>query len=100
MSSSLYDQRKHMFETMKMLVRPEQEEVFRILRRGKEQYTENSNGIFFDLTTLSEETFQQISEYILFCKKTREEMEDRMKEMESIRIMHENYVDQEETSQN
>lgn len=91
-----YDQRKQMFESMKVLVKPEQEEVFRILRKMKEQYTENSNGIFFDLTLLSDSTIQQIQEYIDFCLKTRHEMDVRLKEMETIRSQQESYVDTDE----
>jgi hypothetical protein len=91
-----YDQRKQMFESMKVLVKPEQEEVFRILRKMKEQYTENSNGIFFDLTLLSDSTIQQIQEYIDFCLKTRQEIDVRLKEMETIRSQQESYVDTDE----
>jgi len=80
-----YEERKKVFDTIKMLVKPEQEEIFRIIRKSKENYTENSNGIFFDLTALSESTFQQIREYIQFCLTTRQEHETRLKDMETIR---------------
>jgi hypothetical protein len=90
---SSYDERKRVFDTMKLLVKPEQEEVFRIIRKMKENYTENSNGIFFDLSMISDETFNQIREYLQFCLKTREEHEDRLKELEIIRIQNEAYSD-------
>ena len=41
-----YEDRKVMFENIKILDKPEQEEIFRIIRKTKENYTENSNGIF------------------------------------------------------
>jgi hypothetical protein len=94
--SATYEERKRLFEHIKMLVKPEQEEVFRIVRRMKESYTENSNGIFFDITNISNETFIQIQEYIDFCLKTRKEDADRLKELENIRIQNENYVDEDE----
>ncbi len=78
-----------------MLVRPEQEEIFRIIRRGKENYTENSNGIFFDLCNISDISFFQIKEYLNFCFKTRQEHETRLKELETIRIQNECYTDDE-----
>jgi hypothetical protein len=90
---SSYDERKKIFDTMKLLVKPEQEEIFRIIRKTKENYTENSNGIFFDLSLISEDTFEQIKEYLRFCLKTREEHEDRLKELETIRIQNETYSD-------
>lgn len=92
-----YEDRKKVFDNVKVLVKPEQEEIFRIIRKTKENYTENSNGIFFDLSTISEDTFNQIKEYLIFCLKTRQEDAERLKELETIRIQNENYVDIEET---
>jgi dsDNA-specific endonuclease/ATPase MutS2 len=93
--STHYEERKKIFETMKVLVKPEQEEIYRIIRKSKENYTENSNGIFFDLALISDTTFLQIKEYLNFCLKTRQEMENRFKELEIIRIQNENYTDDE-----
>ena len=86
-----YEERKKIFENIKMLVKPEQEEIYRLLRKTKENFTENSNGIFFDLSSFSEETFQQIQGYLHFCLKTRQEHEDRLKDLETIRIQNETY---------
>ena len=91
-----YEDRKNLFENLKTLVKPEQEEIFRIIRRTKENFTENSNGIFFDLANISDEAFTQIKEYIGFCIKNRQEHEARLKELETIRIQNENYVDEDE----
>jgi hypothetical protein len=95
-----YDERKKVFEHIKVLDKPEQEEIFRIIRKTKENYTENSNGIFFDLTTVSEDSFQQIKEYLDFCLKTRQEDTERLKELETIRIQNENYVNEDEDDDN
>jgi hypothetical protein len=92
--ASDYEERKYVFENIKMLEKPEHEEIFRIIRKTKENYTENSNGIFFDLTTISTDGFAQIKEYLDFCLKTRQEDALRLKELETIRIENENYVDE------
>ena len=89
-----HEERKHIFDTIKALVKPEQEEIFRIIRKLKVPYSENSNGIFFDLSTVSQETFNQIKEYLDFCLKTRQEHEDRLKELETIRIQNEQYQEE------
>lgn len=94
--TSTYEEKKRVFEDIKLLATPEQEELFRILRRRKESYTENSNGIFFDLTLLSEEAFRDIREYLHFCLRTRQEHEVRLRELETIRIQNEHYIDPEE----
>jgi hypothetical protein len=96
--ASCYEERKKIFENIKVLVKPEQEEVFRIIRKTKENYTENSNGIFFDLSVVSDEAFLQIKEYLDFCLKTRQEDAERLKELEIIRIQNENYVDEDNKS--
>jgi hypothetical protein len=90
-----YEERKKIFENIKGLVKSEYEEIYRILYKTKENYTENSNGIFFDLNTISDETFSNIKEYIEFCLKTRQEDANRLKELETIRIQNENYVETE-----
>jgi hypothetical protein len=96
--TTTYEERKKVFENIKVLVKTEQEEVFRIIRKTKENYTENSNGIFFDLANISDETFNQIKEYLEFCLKTRQEDAERLKELETIRIQNENYINEDETS--
>jgi hypothetical protein len=40
---------------------------------------------------------KQINEYLSFCFKTRQEHEERLKELENIRIQNENYVEEDET---
>lgn len=93
-TTNLYEQQRRLFDMMKLLSLPEQEEIFRILRKHKESYTENSNGIFFDLSTLSMESFEQIKEYLNFCMKTRQDMDVRIREMEDIRIQNQKYTEE------
>jgi hypothetical protein len=87
---STYEGRKQLFDNIKILSKTEQEELFRILKKTKENYTENSNGIFFDLMLVSEECFQQMNEYMSFCLNNRVEHEQRLKEIETLR--NEKYV--------
>jgi len=47
--------------------------MFEIVKRNKVEYSENSNGIFFDLVKISNEVFEELRVYIEFCKKVREE---------------------------
>jgi hypothetical protein len=89
-----YKERKQIFDNITILVKPEQEEVFRIIRKNKVVYTENSNGIFFDLTSITDDVLAQIKEYIDFCLKTRQDHETRLKDLETIRILNETYVDE------
>jgi hypothetical protein len=83
-----FETRKKIFEEVKKFSRAEQEELYRILRRGGEEMSENRNGIFFDLMSLKPATITNIQEWISFCSKNRESFEVREKEMRD--LLHEN----------
>jgi hypothetical protein len=75
-----YEIRKQFLDNLKILNKSEKEEIFRILTSTKSAYTENSNGIFFDVSKLSKETFNQMIQFLEFCKKNREEFLNREEE--------------------
>ena len=75
-----YDVRKNFLESLKILNKSEKEELFRILSLTKSIYTENSNGIFFDVSKLSTDAFEQMIQFLNFCKKNREEFMSREEE--------------------
>jgi hypothetical protein len=79
-----YEERKAFFENLKILVKSEYEEVFRILKKYNESYTENSNGIFFDVNLLKDETFGQLKEYMQFCLENRRLEEGRSKQLANL----------------
>ena len=79
-----YDKRKQLFENLKMLVISEYEEFFRILKRNNESYTENSNGIFFDVMTIKNETFAEMEKFMEFCIKVRTDEALRLKDLKEI----------------
>ena len=79
-----YEERKTLFEHLKILVKSEYEEVFRILKKYNESYTENSNGIFFDVNLLKDETFAQLKEYMQFCLENRRLEEGRTKQLANL----------------
>jgi hypothetical protein len=78
-----YEQRKAFLEDLKILNKVEKEELYRILKKNFISLSENSNGIFFDVSRIDKETFVQLLSFIEFCKKNRQEFESR--EQEQIR---------------
>ena len=88
-----YEQRKEFCKDIHTLSRSELEEIYRILRREGGVFSENSNGIFFDLSSISDASFDQIQTYLHFCLTTRQEHENRLKDLESIRMQNETYQD-------
>ena len=47
-----YEERKTLIGDLKTLAKSEKEHVFRILKNCGEDFSENSNGIFFDVAAL------------------------------------------------
>lgn len=80
-----YDERKQFLDNMNILSRAELEEVFRIIRRHNDMYSENTNGIFFDVSALRNDTFIKLKEFMNYCLENRNEQESRMSEMNTIR---------------
>ncbi len=72
LSNEEYDERKRFLEDLKKLIKEEQENIYRILKQSNEDFSENSNGIFFDLTKVKLNTFQKMKSYMEFCTKNRE----------------------------
>ena len=75
-----YDIRKQLLEDLKILNKMEKEEIFRIIKSTGSMYTENSNGIFFDISKLNNNVFDQLVVFINFCKQNRENFTSREEE--------------------
>lgn len=79
-----YEIRKKIFDEIKKFSRTEQEELFRILRRCNEEFSETKNGIFFDINNLKQTTIKEIQIYITFWSKNKVTFEIREKEMSEL----------------
>jgi hypothetical protein len=74
-----YERRKELSKDIGALSRPELEELYRILRREGGEFSENSNGIFFDVSALPVHVFEAIWKFINFCKSNAKSLEERSK---------------------
>ena len=86
LSNEDYERRKKLWESIKSLGRPEQEELFRIIRREGVEFSENTNGVFFDISKVSKESFEQMKKFMVFCQANRKEFEERDRLMEDSRL--------------
>jgi hypothetical protein len=84
-----YDRRKEFCKDIESLSRPELEELYRILRREGGEYSENSNGIFFDITNLPTPIFDALWKFIQFCKSNARDLEERKKQIVDMSSMAE-----------
>lgn len=85
LSAAEYEARKQFLEDLKLLDKNEYEEVYRLIHRDGVDYTENSNGVFFDLTMLSETTFTKLTQFMDLCKTQRKSEEARAQELNHLR---------------
>jgi hypothetical protein len=87
LSNKDYDLRKQMLAELKLLSKTEFIKVFEIIKQNKVEFSENSNGIFFDLSKIGAEVFEELHVYLEFCKKIR--IEQNLRD-EDERIAQEN----------
>jgi hypothetical protein len=80
-----YEERKRFLEFLPRLSKPQYEQMFRILKANGGEYTENSNGIFFDIAKLNDKCFEEMNSFMKYCVLQKEEEDARMKELESLR---------------
>lgn len=72
-----YERRKEFCEVIKGLSKPEHVEVARILRKNGVQFSENRNGIYFDLTKLPQAVFEELVQFHAFLNKSAAELTTR-----------------------
>lgn len=84
LSNEEYEERRQYLEELQGLVREEQEQVFRILKRGGLDFSENNNGVFFDISTVPVPVFNKMKEFMLLCRKTRDIFTERELETKQI----------------
>lgn len=82
-----YEDRKHFLDNLKNLSKTEHEHILKILKAEDAKFSENSNGVFFDVSTISSELFSKLQTYMNFCmevnreQKIREDNERKAHEM-------------------
>ena len=81
-----YERRKELSKDIATLSRSELEELYRILRREGGEFSENSNGIFFDVANLPAHVFEALFKFINFCKTNAKSLEERNKVLVDMNI--------------
>ncbi len=84
LSNEEYEDRRAFLEELKRFSKTEQLKVLELLRAGKEDYSENSNGVFFDVAKVSSATFAKLQEYRTYCRTVREELADREEKTQQV----------------
>jgi hypothetical protein len=80
-NDNLIFKKKKLIEISKNLTKIEYFEIFNIITEDQCQYSENKNGIFINLSNVTEKTIDKIFEFINFIKHKKEDL-----------IKHEEYL--------
>jgi hypothetical protein len=84
-----YDLRKKLAEELKVLSKDQYEEVYRIIKRAGAPYSENSNGIFFDLNVVADEVIDQLTHFIQLVRLQEAEEKRRLDDLAYYRTVKE-----------
>lgn len=77
MDTKEYERRKLFLEALKKLHISEYIDIVRILKQEKVEYSENTNGIFFDVAQLPQETFDTLDKFMAFVNMNRKDLAER-----------------------
>ena len=72
-----YERRKSFLENLKKLHTSEYIDIVKILKDEQVGYSENSNGIFFDVAQLGQPTFDRLEKFMKFVHLNRQELAER-----------------------
>ena len=81
-----YERRRLFLESMKTLTKAEYVEIARILVKHKVAFSENSNGIFFNVGMLEQSVFEVLLQFIEFTQFNRRDLAIREQMMSSLAI--------------
>jgi hypothetical protein len=77
MDTKEYERRRIFLDSLKKLHTSEFIDIVKILKQEKVDYSENSNGIFFDVAKLDQDTFNVLEKYMNFVHTNRKELAER-----------------------
>lgn len=69
-----HDRCKRAVSSINELSQTEIDELFKLLHKDQCIYTQNNNGIFFNLSWVSNETMTKIEQFIEFCNQSKKEL--------------------------
>ena len=72
-----YERRRLFLESLKKLHTSEYIDIVRIIKMESVVYSENSNGIFFDVALLPQKTFDVLDKYMNFVHTNRKDLAER-----------------------
>lgn len=82
------DNRKYILKHIEILSKEEQKELFKIVHTNKTIYTRNNNGVFVNLSWVSDNVIDKIYNYIKYCLLSHNAIENAERIQEEIKKNH------------
>ena len=84
LSAEEYERRKAFLTELQGLSKTEYVEILRILKQHNTSFSENLNGVFFNLCTVTTEAFEALCLFRRFMLQNKEQLKDRERVMKSL----------------
>jgi hypothetical protein len=78
--------RKLIFDRINSLSSTEHEEILKIIRQHDVSYSQNKNGIFFNLSNLSNDVVKNIDEFVTYCISNKKDLDEYDKILNECKI--------------
>ena len=69
-------QRKVLFDRINNLSSTEHEEILKIVKNYNVRYSQNKNGIFFNLSNLSDDAVKEIDDFVTYCMSNKKDLDE------------------------
>jgi hypothetical protein len=84
LSPEEYERRREFLDGLKGLTKAEHIEIVRILQKHEVAFSENTNGIFFNLCLLDQPVFDALLQFLQFTQSNRRDLAERERFMSSL----------------
>jgi hypothetical protein len=80
--------RKVLFEKINNMTKTEHEEIFKIIKSQDNSitYSKNKNGIFFNLSSLNDNTIFEVDNFVNYCINNKQDLDDYDKKINECKI--------------
>ena len=79
-----YERRREFLDSLKGLTKAEYIEIVRILQKHEVSFSENANGIFFNVGMLEQKAFDALIQFLNFTQSNRRDLAEREMLMSSL----------------
>jgi len=79
-------QKKNLLEKINRLTYTEHDEIFKLLKVQNVPFTQNKNGVFFNMSSIDNAILLEIEQFIEFCLKNKKELDEYDKKINECKI--------------